>query len=89
MFPLIQQTINIFVRKKRKVYEKGCHQVAYCYQASGSNATMLSTELSSALRGYPLEYETYPLSFNEYCRFKEINVIPAWKWLLQEEAVSF
>ena len=20
---------------------------------------------------------------------KEINVIPAWKWLLQEEAVSF
>lgn len=33
MFPLIQETINIFVRKKRKVYEKGCHQVAYCYQA--------------------------------------------------------
>ena len=33
---------------------------------------MLFTELSSALRGYPLEYETYPLSFNEYCRFKGI-----------------
>ena len=33
MFPLIQETINIFIRKKRKVYEKGCHQVAYCYQA--------------------------------------------------------
>lgn len=34
---------------------------------------MLSTELGSALRGYPLEYETYPLSFNEYCRFKGIR----------------
>ena len=35
---------------------------------------MLSTELSTALRGYPLEYETYPLSFNEFCRFKRIPV---------------
>ena len=42
------------------------------FYVCGSNATMLSTELSSALRGYPLEYETYPLSFNEYCRFKGI-----------------
>lgn len=33
---------------------------------------MLSSELGSALRGYPLEYEAYPLSFNEFCRFKGI-----------------
>ena len=38
----------------------------------GSNAAMLSSELGSALRGYPLEYEAYPLSFNEFCRFKGI-----------------
>lgn len=52
-----------------RLYKTYCKNIYVC----GSNATMLSRELSSALRGYPLEYETYPLSFNEYCRFKEIN----------------
>ena len=52
-----------------RVYKTYCKNMYVC----GSNATMLSTELSSALRGYPLEYETYPLSFNEYCRFTGIN----------------
>lgn len=51
-----------------RVYKSYCKNIYVC----GNNATMLSTELSSALRGYPLEYETYPLSFNEYCRFKGI-----------------
>lgn len=40
---------------------------------SGSNATMLSTELKSALRGWPVEEETMPLSFREYCVFKGID----------------
>lgn len=40
-----------------RVYKTYCKNIYIC----GSNATMLSTELSSALRGYPLEYETYPL----------------------------
>lgn len=52
-----------------RVYKSYCKNIYVC----GSNATMLSTELSSALRGYPLEYKAYPLSFNEYCRFKGIN----------------
>ena len=51
-----------------RVYKSYCKNIYIC----GSNATMLSSELSTALRGYPLEYETYPLSFNEYCRFKGI-----------------
>ena len=51
-----------------RVFKSYCKNIYVC----GSNATMLSTELSSALRGYPLEYETYPLSFHEYCRFKNI-----------------
>lgn len=51
-----------------RVHKSYCKNIYIC----GSNATMLSTELSSALRGYPLEYETYPLSFNEYCRFKKV-----------------
>ncbi len=52
-----------------RVYKSYCKNIYVC----GSNATMLSTELNTALRGYPLEYETYPLSFREYCRFKGIT----------------
>ena len=62
-----------------RVYKSYCKNIYVC----GSNATMLSTELSSALRGYPLEYETYPLSFNEYCRFREI---PTKGFLEQDKA---
>lgn len=39
---------------------------------SGSNADMLSEELNTALRGWPLEYKEYPLSFREYCQFKGV-----------------
>jgi hypothetical protein len=39
---------------------------------SGSNSDMLSEELNTALRGWPLEYKEYPLSFKEYCQFKDI-----------------
>ena len=52
-----------------RLYKSYCKNIYVC----GSNATMLSSELNSALRGYPIEYETYPLSFNEYCRFKGID----------------
>ena len=52
-----------------RVYKSYCKNIYVC----GSNATMLSTELNSVLRGYPLEYETYPLSFNEFCRFMNVN----------------
>lgn len=48
------------------------HYTKHIY-ISGSNATMLSSELKSALRGYPLEELTMPLSFVEYCKFNKIN----------------
>ncbi len=51
-----------------RLFKSYCKNIYVC----GSNATMLSTELSSALRGYPLEFPTFPLSFVEYCRFKGI-----------------
>lgn len=50
---------------------------------SGSNATMLSRELKSALRGWPMEEETYPLSFREFCVFN--NILPD-SWTEQERA---
>ena len=40
---------------------------------SGSNASMLSSELRTSLRGWADDYETYPLSFKEYCLFKGID----------------
>ena len=53
-----------------RVYKSYCKNI----YVSGSNAQMLSNELSSALRGWPLEYEAFPLSFREFCRFRGIPV---------------
>lgn len=62
-----------------RVYKSYCKNIYVC----GSNAAMLSSELGSALRGYPLEYEAYPLSFNEFCRF---NGIATDAYLEQDKA---
>lgn len=55
-----------FVMRLYKHYSKNIY-------ISGSNASMLSSELKSALRGWPQEEETMPLSFKEYCEFKGIK----------------
>lgn len=55
-----------FVMRLYKHYSKNIY-------ISGSNATMLSSELKSALRGWPDEEETMPLSFREYCTFIGVN----------------
>ena len=55
-----------FVMRLYKHYSKNIY-------ISGSNASMLSRELKSALRGWPDEEETLPLSFAEYCEFKGIK----------------
>lgn len=49
------------------------HYTRHIY-ISGSNATMLSTEMKSVLRGWPDEQETLPLSFAEYCTFNGISI---------------
>ena len=65
-----------FVMRLYKHYSKNIY-------ISGSNATMLSSELKSALRGWPDEEETLPLSFREYCEFKGI---PTDSWLESDMA---
>ncbi|MBD5218932.1 MAG: ATP-binding protein [Bacteroidales bacterium] len=65
-----------FVMRLYKHYTKNIY-------ISGSNATMLSSELKSVLRGWPFEEETYPLSFREFCTFKGINPD---SWLEQDIA---
>lgn len=62
---------EFFVMRLYKHYSKNIY-------ISGSNAGMLSTELKSALRGWPDEEETFPLSFREFCSF---NNLPADSWL--------
>lgn len=52
-----------------RLYKHYCKNI----YISGSNATMLSSELKSVLRGWPVEEETYPLSFKEYCEFNDIR----------------
>lgn len=52
-----------------RLYKNYCRNIFI----SGSNATLLSKHLKTELRGWPIEFETYPLSFREFCRFKEID----------------
>ena len=52
-----------------RLFKSYCKNIFVC----GSNATMLSTELCTALRGYPLEFKVYPLSFKEYCSFNDLS----------------
>lgn len=40
---------------------------------SGSNSKLLATEIATSLRGRTIQFEVFPLSFKEYCSFKEID----------------
>lgn len=53
----------------RRVYEQECRHIFL----TGSNSRMLSSELATSLRGRTLQYEEFPLSFNEFCNFTDIN----------------
>ena len=53
----------------RRIYEQECKHIFI----TGSNSRMLSSELSTSLRGRTLQYEEFPLSFREYCSFKGID----------------
>ena len=53
----------------RRVYEQTCKHLFI----TGSNSRMLSSELSTSLRGRTLQYEEFPLSFSEYCSFTGIK----------------
>ena len=56
---------EVFVR--RKLEEN------YLVVVTGSNASLLSWELGTKLTGRHLDYEMFPFSFEEFCRFKKIK----------------
>ena len=43
---------------------------------TGSSAKLLSTEISTSLRGRTISFEIFPFSFAEYLRYKEIQINP-------------
>lgn len=53
----------------RRVYEQECRHIFL----TGSSSRMLSSELATSLRGRTLQYEEFPLSFNEFCDFTGID----------------
>ena len=53
----------------RRVYDN----VSKNIYITGSNSKMLSSEIASALRGRTLQFEIFPLSFSEFCDFKNID----------------
>ena len=65
-----------------RVFKSYCQNV----YVTGSNAKLLSAEISTALRGWTLDYEMLPLSFREFCRFKGID---AHSYLESEKAKRY
>ena len=64
------QNINGWEKFLRRVQEQVCQNI----YVTGSNATLLSREISTALRGRSISYEIYPLSFSEYLNFFGIEI---------------
>ena len=52
-----------------RLFKGSCKHIFIC----GSNASTLSVDMKSALRGWPREIEVWPLSFREYLRFKGVD----------------
>jgi predicted AAA+ superfamily ATPase len=67
------QNIENWERFVRRVYDEG-----YKIILTGSNAKLLSGELSTHLTGRHVKLELYPFSFKEYLKFKEFDT-DKWK----------
>ena len=66
------QTIKRWELFVLRLYKSYCRNI----YISGSNAEMLSSQIATSLRGWPIEYQAFPLSFSEYIRFKGIAASP-------------
>jgi predicted AAA+ superfamily ATPase len=64
----------------RRVYDTENKQLFI----TGSNAKLLASEIASSLRGRTLQFEVFPLTFDEYCRFSKTNT----NWLLPENRAA-
>lgn len=53
----------------RRIYDQETKNIFL----SGSNSKMLATDIATSLRGRTLQYEIFPLSFKEFCTFRNLN----------------
>lgn len=64
----------------RRVYDTESRNIFL----SGSNAKLLASEIATSLRGRTLQFETFPLSFDEYGRFTKLET----NWFLPENRAT-
>ena len=64
------QNIGGWEKFVRRIYE----QISKNIFITGSNSKMLSREISTSLRGRSINYEIYPLNFEEYLNFLGIEI---------------
>ncbi|NQT67033.1 MAG: ATP-binding protein [Actinobacteria bacterium] len=64
------QNIDGWEKFVRRIYE----QISKNIFVTGSNSKMLSREISTSLRGRSMNYEIYPLNFEEYLNFLGIEI---------------
>ena len=53
----------------RRIYDQHTKHIFL----TGSNSKMLSSEIATSLRGRTLQYEILPLSFQEFCVFRQLE----------------
>ncbi len=63
------QLLENWERFVRRVYDSKTKKI----YLTGSNSQMLSSDIATALRGRNYNIELFPLSFNEFKRFKGVN----------------
>ncbi len=82
------QNLPGWERFVRRLYDTVSHHIFL----TGSNARMLSSEISTSLRGRSISYEVFPLSFREYLTFMGISVdfyIPETKGAIYNALESY
>ena len=82
------QNISGWEKFVRRVYDSVSQNIFI----TGSNSKMLSSDIASSLRGRSINIELFPLSFNEYVSFKNIDnnyYLPDNKAILINELNSY
>lgn len=63
------QMANGWEQFVRRIYDSETENIFL----SGSNSRMLATDIATSLRGRTLQYEIFPLNFNEFCDFLNLE----------------
>jgi predicted AAA+ superfamily ATPase len=70
-----------------EMYVRRLGDVGYKFIITGSNARLLSSEISTKLTGRHTDISLYPFSFREYLRFKDMDIAPDDIYLAEKKAV--